>query len=69
MSKIAQVFLSLFIMLLVTVQTRGGGLSSAFGGREVFYRSKRGLERVIFVLTAVFGVLLVANSILLLFSK
>lgn len=62
-AKILQIIISLLLIFLVLIQAKGTGLSSAFGGNFSFYRTRRGLEKAITILTIVFGIVLVANSI------
>ena len=64
-SQIAQVVFAVFIVVLTLIQSKGIGLSSAVGSSISFYRSRRGLEKVIFILTIAAGFMLVANSLLL----
>ncbi len=45
------------LTLLILLQARGAGLGSTFGGANLFYRSKRGAERVLFTATVVIAVL------------
>lgn len=61
---VAQVVLSILIIVAVLMQVRGSGLGSLFGnaGGE-FYRSKRGAEKLLHRGTVVFLILLVANSL------
>jgi preprotein translocase subunit SecG len=64
-SKIIQLVLSAVISFLVLIQNKGTGLSSAFGGGGAQYRTRRGVEKVVFVATIISGFLLVANSLVL----
>lgn len=64
-SQIFQIILSILITVLTLVQTKGGGLSSSVAGNISFYRSRRGLEKGIFIFTILCGILLVANSLLI----
>ena len=57
---IAVAVLSVVIIGLILLQPKGVGLSRSFSGFGGFYRSKRGLEKLIFVLTIVFSVAFVA---------
>ncbi|MEK7595191.1 MAG: preprotein translocase subunit SecG [Patescibacteria group bacterium] len=59
---LSQIVLSLVIIVLVLFQSKGKGLSPAISGVGM-YRTKRGLEKLIFILTIVFSVALVINSI------
>lgn len=63
--KIIQVIVSVSLIALVLIQSKGGGLSSTFGGSFNMYRSKRGAERLIFISTIVLSVLLVVGSLTL----
>lgn len=64
-SKILQLALAVSLTFFVLIQSKGTGLSSAFGGVGGHYRTKRGIEKGIFALTIIFGVLFVINSLVL----
>ncbi len=53
----AQVLLSILLIVSVLLQQRGSGLGGAFGGGSNIYRSKRGIEKVLFRLTIVLAIL------------
>lgn len=61
MSKIlaiAQIAAALILMILVLLQTKSGGLSDIFGGSGTeIYRTKRGLEKFIFIATIVLSII------------
>jgi len=61
---IIQIVLSLALMGLVLIQTKGTGLGSAFGGEMGFYRTRRGFEKLLFKATVVVASLFVLLSIL-----
>ncbi len=63
--EIAQLIISILLILVVLLQGRGTGLSgSAFGGSgTAIYRSKRGLEKYLFFFTIMLSLLLIALSI------
>ena len=63
--KTMQIIISVVLVLLILIQTKNAGLSSGLKNSFSAYRSLRGVEKAVFVLTAVLGVLLVANSFLL----
>lgn len=63
--KTTQVIISVIIVFLILIQTKNAGLSSGIKNSFTAYRSLRGVEKAVFILTAVLGVLLVANSFLL----
>ena len=56
---IFQVFTGLFLSLLILLQGRGTGLSSAFGGAGETFRTRRGFEKGLFYLTIVVSILFV----------
>lgn len=65
MSKIAQIIIAFILVCLILLQSKGGGLSQAVSGAFTFYRSKRGVERLLFIITIAMIVIFVANSVLL----
>lgn len=56
--RIVLIVLSIIMILAVLVQGRGSGIGMAFGGDSNVYRTKRGIERVLFLATIVLAVLL-----------
>ena len=60
---ISQIVISVAIIAAVLLQNRGSGLSSVFGGSGTIYRTKRGLERGIFIFTIVLIILFVAIGV------
>lgn len=53
---IAQIVLSVLLVVLILLQQRGSGLSSTFGGESVSllsYRTRRGFEKLVFFLTII----------------
>jgi preprotein translocase subunit SecG len=61
---LAQMILAIALIASILLQQRGTGLGGAFGGEVTAYRSRRGIERTLFRLTIVLGVLFVAFSLL-----
>jgi preprotein translocase subunit SecG len=61
---IAQIVISVALMLAILLQVRGGGMGGIFGGTESVFRTKRGVEKTLFQLTIVLSVLFIAISIL-----
>lgn len=66
-SKIAQLILAGLIMFLVLIQSKGLGLSNSLSGVGGFYRTRRGIEKLVFILTVALGILFVLNSILIVY--
>lgn len=53
---IAQIAVSLVLVIAILLQSRGTGLGSAFGGEGNVYRTKRGVEKILFRSTIFFAV-------------
>ena len=62
--NIAQIILSVALILAVLFQVKGGGLGGIFGQADTVYRTKRGMEKTLFQFTIVLIVLFVIISIL-----
>lgn len=62
--NIAQIIISVALILAILLQVRGGGLGGIFGQPDTVYRTKRGVERTLFQFTIVLVVLFVVVSIL-----
>ncbi|MFH0988047.1 MAG: preprotein translocase subunit SecG [Parcubacteria group bacterium] len=63
---IAQLATAIILIVLVLLQNRqGGGLSGIFGGGDSSgaYRTKRGLEKSIFITTIIFSILFIGLSL------
>ena len=63
---IAQMVLSVALVMVLMLQVRGGGLGGIFGQADTVYRTKRGLEKTLFQFTIVLVVLFVTISLLML---
>lgn len=64
-SKVLHVVLVLLLIPLVMIQSKGVGLSSTFGGVGGYYRTRRGVEKVVFVVTIIIVIAFVFNSLLI----
>jgi len=64
--SIAQIVLSIALILAILFQVRGGGLGGIFGQSSTVFRTKRGVEKTLFKLTIVLVVLFVIISIVML---
>ena len=60
---IAQVVVAILLITTVLLQQRGTGLSATFGGKGNIYRTKRGLEKILFIGTIVLAVLFVGLAL------
>lgn len=55
----AQIILSIALILVILIQVRGGGLGGIFGQADTVYRTRRGVEKTLFQLTIVLVVLFI----------
>ena len=62
--SVAQIVLSIALILAVLFQVRGGGLGGIFGQQSTVFRTRRGVEKTLFQLTIVLVVLFVIVSIM-----
>ncbi len=62
--SVAQIILSIALILAILLQVRGGGLGGIFGQADSVYRTKRGLEKRLFQLTIVLAVLFIIAAII-----
>lgn len=58
-----QIAISFLLIGAIVVQTKGTGLGSAWGGGGEFYRSKRGVEKILFIATITLAALFLLTSI------
>ncbi len=64
--SVAQIVLSIALILAILFQVRGGGLGGIFGQASTVFRTKRGVEKTLFQLTIVLAVLFIIISIVML---
>lgn len=66
---IFQIVVSILLVLTILSQEKGVGLSAAFGGGGEFYRSKRGIDKILFIFTVVLSALFILTSLAFIFVK
>ena len=59
-----QIAVSVLLVAAILLQQKGVGLGSAFGGSGQVYRSKRGIEKGLFIFTIVLAVIFAATALL-----
>lgn len=66
MTNIAEVIISIVLIILILLQERSSGLSGVLGGggTDASYQTRRGLEKGIFWATVISGILFVVLAIL-----
>lgn len=63
--RVIQIILSISVIIFVLLQVRGAGLGSAFGSTSgAVFKTRRGVERLVFNITIVFIILFAAVSLL-----
>lgn len=61
--SIAQIVISVLLVISILLQNRGSGLSAAFGGDMGGYYTKRGMEKFLFYASIVLSVAFLALAI------
>ncbi len=64
--NIAQIVLAIALIVVILFQVKGGGLGGIFGQQSSVYRTRRGVEKILFRLTIVFIAVFLAISVLML---
>jgi len=64
--RVIQIILSVAVILFILLQVRGAGLGSAFGASNTSstFKTRRGVEKLLFNITIVFVVLFAAVSLI-----
>jgi preprotein translocase subunit SecG len=55
--EVAQIVVSVALIVCVLLQARGAGLGSVFGGTGQVFKTRRGIDKLLFNTTVVFAVL------------
>jgi preprotein translocase subunit SecG len=61
---IAQLLVAIALIVVIMVQLHGGGMGGIFGQSDSVYRTRRGIERSLFILTIVLAVVFVVVAII-----
>ncbi len=61
--SITQLVVAILLMVVVLMQNRGGGVSSIFGGSGAVFRTKRGLEKKLHLVTIILSILFLGLSL------
>ncbi len=60
---VIEIILGIALVALVVMQSKGTGLGSTFGGDMGFYGTKRGAEKILFVLTIIVSSLFLLTAL------
>ncbi|MBN1618251.1 preprotein translocase subunit SecG [Candidatus Dojkabacteria bacterium] len=61
--KIAQIVVAIAVVVSILLQNRGEGLGTFLGGGGEVFRTRRGLEKSLYITTVVLAILLVILSL------
>lgn len=61
--NLAQIAISIMLIVVILLQQKGSGLSGVFGGEGNFYRTKRGFERFLFIATILLATLFIGSAL------
>lgn len=62
--QITQLVLAILVMGAIVLQQRGTGLGGAFGSDLIAYRSRRGIEKLLYNSTIILGIIFVILTLL-----
>lgn len=62
--QIVQLIIAVLLIIAILFQGRGVGLGAAFGGQDSYFRTKRGMEKTIFIATIVLAILFLGLGLL-----
>ncbi|MBM4446785.1 MAG: preprotein translocase subunit SecG [Chloroflexi bacterium] len=66
---IAQIVVAAALIIVITLQVRGGGLGGIFGQPDAVYRTRRGVEKSLFQFTIALTILFVIISIWVVYAS
>lgn len=61
---VVQIIISVLIITLILLQAKGVGLGRTFGGGGEFYKSRRGVEKILFYFTGILVAAFLISSLL-----
>lgn len=62
--NVAQIIVSIALIALTVMQSKGAGLGRMFGGDSSIYRTRRGVEKTMHNLTVILAVVFFLTSLL-----
>lgn len=62
--SVIQIATSVLLIGAILLQQRGTGLSTTFGGEGNVYRTKRGLEKILFIGTIILAAIFFATALI-----
>ena len=61
--QIVQIILGVALTVAILLQARGAGLGSVFGGTGTFFKTRRGIDKMLFRITIAFAIAFCVVSI------
>jgi preprotein translocase subunit SecG len=61
--NVAQILISIFLIIVVLMQVKGAGLGGIFGQQASVFRTRRGVEKTLFQLTIILAAVFLVMSI------
>jgi len=55
--QVIQIITAILLIVVILLQQRGAGLSGIFGGSNDVFRTKRGLEKILFIATIIIAII------------
>jgi len=65
--NIISIVSAVLLIIVILLQERGTTLGGAFGGEGNVYRGRRGVEKILFVVTIIFAFIFVGSAVVNLF--
>ena len=62
--NIVQIVSAILLIILILLQQRGATLGGAFGGESAVYSARRGVEKILFILTIIIAIIFLVAAIL-----
>jgi len=62
---IAQLLVAIALIVVILFQLHGGGMGGIFGQTDSVFRTRRGVERSLFILTIVLAIVFVIVAVIL----
>lgn len=62
--NIIQIVIAALLTAAILLQQKGSGLSATFGGEGNVYRTKRGVEKILFIATILLAIAFVGTTLM-----
>lgn len=62
--QIVQIIVSIALIISILLQARGAGLGSVFGGTGTVFKTRRGIDKILFRMTIIFTIIWVLVSLI-----